>query len=243
MLFCLAASSHWLPIKWHRVRLPLKVLPLPPHHKTPAPVPGGAPNAGATPERPNQPNFIGFERTPPPMNIPVGFTPLFNGMNLQGWHVSPTNHHGHTPDFHVAHGMIIGSQQPLGGGGILISDRKFKNFELYMEVKPDYGCDSGIFLRTTEWGAAYQVTMDYLPGGGMGNVIGEGGITGVGGRGRGGRAGAPGAAEPPDGPVLRARRAEHRPPVRASAPAVRPQLRSSEASRSGAPRRTARPHG
>jgi hypothetical protein len=50
-----------------------------------------------------------------------------------------------------------------------------------MEVKPDYGCDSGLFLRSNEAGDAYQVTLDYLPGGGMGGIYGEG-LTGVGGR-------------------------------------------------------------
>jgi hypothetical protein len=143
------------------------------------------------------------------MGIPAGFTPLFNGHNLEGWHVSPTNHHGTTPDFHVAHGVIFGTQRPFGGGGILLTDRKFRDFELYLEVKPDWGCDSGIFLRSTEWGAAYQVTMDYLPGGSMGNVIGEGGLQGVGGRGRGAgrqgaaagaaRGGPAGAGAPPAG--------------------------------------------
>ncbi len=67
-----------------------------------------------------------------------------------------------------------------------------------MEVKPDWGCDSGIFFRTTESGAAYQITMDYLPGGSMGRFIGEGGIQFGAGRGAapgGGRAAA--AAAPP----------------------------------------------
>jgi hypothetical protein len=141
------------------------------------------------------PNFIGYAVAPPPVTVPAGFTPIFNGTTLAGWHVSRTNHHGRTPDFFVMHGAIIASQNPLGGGGILLTDKKYRNFELYMEVKPDWGCDSGIFLRSTESGAAYQVTMDFLPNGGMGNVIGEGGMTGVGGRGRG-AAGARGAAAP-----------------------------------------------
>jgi hypothetical protein len=155
-----------------------------------APVSGGVAADPANP-RPNQPNFIGFERAAPPMNIPAGFTPLFNGQNLAGWHVSPTNHHGHTPDFHVQQGLIVGTQMPLGGGGILLTDRKFKNFELYLEVKPDWGCDSGLFFRSTEWGAAYQVTMDYLPGGSIGAVICEGGMQGCGRAGGAAPAGAP----------------------------------------------------
>jgi hypothetical protein len=146
------------------------------------------------------PNFIGSAVPPPPIAVPAGFTPIFNGTTLSGWHVSRTNHHGRTPDFFVMHGAIIATQNPLGGGGILLTDKSYKNFELYMEVKPDWGCDSGIFLRSTESGAAYQVTMDFLPNGGMGNVIGEGGMTGVGGRGRGAQRGAaPAAGQTPAG--------------------------------------------
>jgi hypothetical protein len=148
------------------------------------------------------PNYIGWEVDPPPVKVPEGFTPIFNGRSLAGWHVSRTNHHGRTPDFFVLHGAILATQNPFGGGGILLTDKKYKNFELYMEVKPDWGCDSGIFFRSTESGAAYQVTMDFLPNGGMGSVIGEGGMTGVGGRGRGaapapGRGAAPAPAAPP----------------------------------------------
>ena len=129
---------------------------------------------------------------PPKSIIPEGFTSIFNGENLTGWHVSPTNHHGTTPDYRVVHGVIVGTQSPLGRGGILLTDRKYKNVELYVEVKPDYGCDSGLFLRSSEAGEAYQVTMDYLPGGGMGGIYGER-LEGVGGRGRGAAAGRRGA--------------------------------------------------
>lgn len=111
--------------------------------------------------------------TPKP-HVPDGFTPIFNGTNLVGWHASHTNLHGTAPDFFVLDGAIVATQNPLGQGGILLTDKRYKNFELYMEVKPDYGCDSGIFFRSTEAGHAYQVTMDYLPGGSMGALILEG---------------------------------------------------------------------
>lgn len=111
--------------------------------------------------------------------VPAGFTPIFNGRDLTGWHISTTARHGHTPDYHVQAGMIIGTQNPVGRGGLLISDKKYKNYELYFEAKADWGADSGVFLRTTEEGAAYQVTMDYLPGGSMGSVIQEGGLIGM----------------------------------------------------------------
>src|SRR4051812_27597207 len=114
--------------------------------------------------------------------VPAGFTALFNGHDLTGWHISTTNHHGTTPAYRVMHGLIVGSQSPLGQGGILLTDKKYKNVEVYMEVKPDYGCDSGLFFRSNEAGDAYQVTMDYLPGGSIGGIYGEG-LQGVGARG------------------------------------------------------------
>lgn len=129
----------------------------------PAPEPGGLPPKPATEAELLNDNG----------GIPEGFTPIFNGKDLSGWHISKTNHHGTTPDYHVVHGLIVGSQQPLGKGGILLTDKKYKNVEVYMEVKPDWGNDSGLFLRSSEAGEAYQVTLDYLPGGGMGGVYGE----------------------------------------------------------------------
>src|SRR3954464_8642108 len=120
------------------------------------------------------PGFIGHEIQPPKMTVPDGFTAIFNGKDLTGWHVSKTNHHGITPDYHVLHGMIVGTQRPLGSGGILLTDKKYKNYEVYMEVKPDWGCDSGLFLRSDEAGGAYQATVDYLPGGTLGGMYGEG---------------------------------------------------------------------
>jgi hypothetical protein len=57
----------------------------------------------------------------PGPKIPEGFTPIFNGKDLTGWHVSKTNHHGTTPDYHVLHGVIVGTQNPQGKGGILLT--------------------------------------------------------------------------------------------------------------------------
>ncbi|MGH9162010.1 MAG: 3-keto-disaccharide hydrolase [Vicinamibacteraceae bacterium] len=113
----------------------------------------------------------------PPDNgptIPEGFTPIFNGKDLSGWHVSKTNHHGTSPEFRIVHGLIVGTQNPRGKGGILLTDKKYKNFEVYMEVRPDWGCDSGLFLRSNEAGDAYQVMLDYLPDGNIGGIYGEG---------------------------------------------------------------------
>ena len=120
-----------------------------------------------------QPAFVWGPFEDPAPKVPDGFTAIFNGKNLTGWHPSRTNHHGITPEFRVLDGVIVGTQSPNGEGGILLTDKSYRNFELYMEVKPDYGCDSGIFFRSTEAGHAYQITMDYLPGGSMGSLITE----------------------------------------------------------------------
>lgn len=106
--------------------------------------------------------------------LPEGFVPLFNGRDLSGWHPSKTNHHGSTPDWRALHGTIVGTQSPYDRGGILLTDRSYKNFELYAEIKPDYGCDGGIFLRANEAGQAYQVMVDYLDKGNVGGIYGEG---------------------------------------------------------------------
>ncbi len=146
------------------------------------------------------PNYNEVTVPDPAPVIPDGFAPIFDGKDLSGWHVSKTARHGHSPEFRVVHGVLVGTQHPYAQGGMLVTDKKYRNFELTLEVKPDWGCDSGIFFRTTETGAAYQITMDYL-GNGNGNIgrlIGEGGIslgTGRGGGGGGGNVpGTPSAA-------------------------------------------------
>jgi hypothetical protein len=170
----------------------------------PAPSPAEAANAAAQtaanaavprvalePGLSEVPDYNQFKGAPPVVNIPEGFTPIFNGKDLSGWHISKTARHGYTPDFRVVHGVVVGTQQPWGHGGLLITDKKYRNFEMTLEVKPDWGCDSGIFFRTTETGIAYQITMDYLGNGngGLARMIAEGGIS-LGGN----RAGAAGRA-------------------------------------------------
>lgn len=103
--------------------------------------------------------------------IPEGFTPLFNGKNLKGWHISRTTHQGTTPDIRVNNGVIVLKQHPYGQGGVLLTDKKYKDFELYLEVKVDSFCNGGIFLRSTESGQAYQVELSEP--GGTGSLFGE----------------------------------------------------------------------
>lgn len=104
-------------------------------------------------------------------NIPKGFTPLFNGKDLNGWHISRTSHQGTTPNFFVENGTLTAMQHPYGQGGVLLTNKKYKNFELYVEVKIDSFCNGGIFLRSTESGQAYQIEL--AEPGGTGDLFGE----------------------------------------------------------------------
>ena len=91
--------------------------------------------------------------------IPAGFTPIFNGKDLKGWHISRTNHHGSTPNVTFENGIIVLRENPFGMGGILLTDKKYKDFELYLEANPDWGCNGGIFFRSAESGTAYQIEL------------------------------------------------------------------------------------
>jgi hypothetical protein len=110
----------------------------------------------------------------PKPKLPRGFKPLFNGRDISNWHVSESNHHGNTKAWKVeADGTITVTQDQPGNGGILLTNETYQDFELSIEIKPDYGCDGGIFLRSTEKGEAYQVMLDYLDKGNVGGIYGE----------------------------------------------------------------------
>lgn len=98
---------------------------------------------------------------------------IFNGRDLTGWHISEVNHHGNTKAWTIENGALLVTQDPPGNGGILLTNKKYKNFEISLDVQPDWGCDGGLFLRSTEKGEAYQVLLDYLEGGIVGGIYGE----------------------------------------------------------------------
>lgn len=105
--------------------------------------------------------------------IPDGFEPIFNHQNLAGWHISLTNHHGQSSEWRIRDGVLTATQRPKDEGGILLTDETYSDFEVYLEIKPDFGCDGGLFLRSNEAGQAYQVTLDYVEGGAIGMIYGE----------------------------------------------------------------------
>jgi hypothetical protein len=106
--------------------------------------------------------------------IPPGFQRVFNGKDLTGWHISTVTQHGNSNDWTVQDGVLSGGQDKPGNGGILLTDKHYRNFEIYMEIKPDWGCDGGLFLRSNEEGQSYQVQINYLPNDYVGGISGEG---------------------------------------------------------------------
>ena len=99
---------------------------------------------------------------------------LFDGKSLTGWIVSEKTGHGKGGKWEVVEGAIEGDQDSPGSGGILMTEKEYGDFVLEMEINPDWGSDSGIFLRSGEDGKAYQVMVDYREGGNVGGVYGEG---------------------------------------------------------------------
>src|SRR5262249_11581893 len=93
----------------------------------------------------------------PPQPEP-GFTPLFNGKDLAGWHVMNGGR------FSVPAGVIV----LHGGSGWVPSDKQYKDFELRMEFRfVTKGANSGIFFRASKDGKVYPAknyqvqTMDH----------------------------------------------------------------------------------
>ncbi len=110
--------------------------------------------------------------TSSPREVPAGMTPIFNGKDLTGWHISRTTHHGATGSYTVKDGVLLMQQRPFGQGGLLLTDKTYKDFDLYLEANPDPDFNSGIFLRSTESGSAYQIELQ-VPGESTGNLFGE----------------------------------------------------------------------
>ena len=102
---------------------------------------------------------------------------LFDGKSLEGWHKNPQKiGHGTGGIWRAEDGTITGEQDPpgSGNGGILLTDQKFGDFELLIDMKPDWGVCSGLFLRSNDKGQCLQMMVDYHDNGNVGHIYGEG---------------------------------------------------------------------
>jgi len=122
----------------------------------------------------------GAESDPEPKKIV-----LFDGKTLKGWHPKARVLPKHFPNYKeslvdhakwaVEDGVLIGGQNPpgCGLGGWLLTDEKFGDFELTLEARPDWSIDTGIYIRTTDSGAGFQVLLDHRDGGAIGFIYGK----------------------------------------------------------------------
>lgn len=107
----------------------------------------------------------------------TGFVRLFDGKTLTGWHKNEQKiSHGTGGNWQVEKGVLTGEQDPpgSGNGGILLTDKKYGDFELELELSPDWSIDSGLFLRTNDKGECFQIYVDYRNGGLVGFISTEG---------------------------------------------------------------------
>lgn len=131
-----------------------------------------------------------------------GFLPIFNGKDLSGWVQKPRNYGALFPggpnvvdvltvfphdyntqaDLHpalwtVEAGAIVGRQDPPGSGwgGYLVSEETYGDFELRLEMKPDWPADTGVMIRRRfdTW-EGIQVLVDHRQSGSIGGLYGNG---------------------------------------------------------------------
>lgn len=83
----------------------------------------------------------------------------------------------HPARWEVADGAIEGYQDPAtpGYGGYLVSDDTFADFELVLEMNPDWPADTGVMVRRRPdtW-AGFQVLVDHRKSGSIGGFYGNG---------------------------------------------------------------------
>ncbi len=71
---------------------------------------------------------------------PEGFTPLFNGKDLDGWKATGT------PELWKTESGVLFIEK--GGGGWLLTEKDYANFELRLEYKMPKMGNSGVGLRS-----------------------------------------------------------------------------------------------
>ena len=107
-----------------------------------------------------------------PTGVPAGFTRIFDGRTTKGWHFSRTVHHGTTAIAEVDDRRSHAEAASVRAGRpVPHRSSRYKDFEFYVEAKPDPGYNSGIFLRSTEGGSAYQIEL--VRPGNTGALLGE----------------------------------------------------------------------
>jgi hypothetical protein len=141
--------------------------------------------------QPNQPTTEEYLCSPTPTNEEVastemdkdGWVSLFDGVSWKGlWQNCQSSHSSDK-----AKGAIwkidpvekaIFSTQRGSSGGLLLTKKKYGNYEVQFDMWPSFGNDGGFFNRVTVNGVCYQTVMDYIQGASMLGTWPEGGYQG-----------------------------------------------------------------
>jgi hypothetical protein len=131
-----------------------------------------------------------------------GYVALFDGASLAGWRsvpriygteypggpsilerfdsmglVQPVEPEKYPARWFVQDGVLVGEQDSpgCGYGGYLVSEQAFGDFELVLEMRPDWPADTGVMIRRRPdtW-EGFQVLVDHRPSGGIGGFFGNG---------------------------------------------------------------------
>jgi hypothetical protein len=106
-----------------------------------------------------------------------GFVSIFNGTDLTGWWEDCKTHTTNTtlggvwivdPNQHILY-----SREEGANGNILVTNKKYDNYEIILDVWPTFGNDAGVFNRTTDLGSCWQSTLDYISGSSVGGSYNE----------------------------------------------------------------------
>ena len=88
----------------------------------------------------------------------TGFTPLFNGKDMAGWHVRKPDAHN---AWKVEDGVLKNELKTSEHGVDLVTDAKFKDFTVRYEYQVPDGSNSGFYLRGRH---EIQILGDYKSG-------------------------------------------------------------------------------
>ena len=135
----------------------------------------------------------------PPEHEPIA---LLDGLTLDGWHTAARTYgtlwpggptmteanptftaeqaalaEAYPAHWEVVDGAVEGFQDPdhPGLGGYLVSDEPYGDFELSLEMKPDWPADTGVMIRRRPdtW-HGFQVLVDHRKSGSIGGFYGNG---------------------------------------------------------------------
>lgn len=106
---------------------------------------------------------------------PEPWTSLFDGISTRGWTTVGGPYDGDAR-WTVEEGAIVGRPGPQGAGGLLYTERTYRNFELALEVNIEPPFDSGIFVRMRPGERGMQLTLDHRPDGEIGGLYSDGWI-------------------------------------------------------------------